>query len=186
VLELRNLPLTPGGASGPSLRGRGSGVLIRYERGWSFSTRAFTAVYGEDGAELGSWRGDGGKEHLRNFAQAIRRDDRSLLAAPLEDAVASAATCHLANLAWRTGREASQDELRAAVGSVDPAHSMLDSLQAHLAPHGIDLATRKLRLGGWLDVAPGEPRFTGGPDHEAANLLLRESYREPFVVPDLG
>jgi hypothetical protein len=58
--------------------------------------------------------------------------------------------------------------------------------QAHLAPHGIDLAAQKLRVGGWLDVAPGEARFTAGTNHEAANLLLRESYREPFAVPDLG
>lgn len=186
VLELRNLPLVPGGAGGPTLRGRGSGVLIRYERGWSFSTRAFTAVYGEDGTELGNWRGDGGKEHLRNFAQAIRRDDRSLLAAPLEDAAASAATCHLANLAWRAGRAASYDEIRDAVGSIDPAHSMLDSLPAHLAPHGIDLSKQPLRMGGWLQVAEKETRFASGPEHEAANALLREGYREPFVVPDLG
>jgi hypothetical protein len=184
VLELRNFPLVPGGTDGPTLRGRGSGVLIRYERGWFFGTRANSTVYGDDGSELASWRGDAGKEHLRNFAAAIRARDRSLLKAEIEDVARSSATCHFANLAWRTGTDASLEDVRAAVGNVDPAHSMLDGLPAHLAANGIDLAKSPLRLGGWLSIDAELLRFTAGPSFEAANALLRDEYREPFVVPD--
>lgn len=186
LLELRNLPIAPGFGTGPTLRGRGSGVLIRFERGWFFGTRAESTAYGEDGAVLGTWRGDAGKDHLKNFARAIRRNDPAQRRAPLEDVVASSATCHLANLAWRSGVDASLDEVRTAIGSVDPAHSALDSLPVHLAANGLDFGKVRLRLGGWLQVADGAPRFTGGPNFAEANGLLREDYRAPFTVPDLG
>jgi hypothetical protein len=62
---------------------------------------------------------------------------------------------------------------------------VLDALPAHMAANGVDLATTKLRLGGWLSIADDGSKFTGGPNLEEANALLREEYREPFVVPEL-
>lgn len=186
VLELRNLPFVRGGGVGPTLRGRSTGVLIRYERGYFFGTRANSTVYGDDGVQLEQWRGDGGKSHLQNFAQAIRRGDPALRRAPVEDAALSSATNHLANLAWRVGRTASLDEVRDAIGNVDPAHSMLDALPAHLAAHGVDPATIEMRLGGWMKVAEDAARFVDGPNVAEANALLREEYRAPFVVPAIA
>jgi predicted dehydrogenase len=186
VLDLRNFPLVPGGTVGPGLRGRGSGMLVRYERGWFFGSRAESTVYGEDGSVLGSWRGDAGKEHLQNFAQAIRRRGPAHRRAPLEDSVTSAATCHLANLAWRVGREATLDEVRTQIESIDPAHAVIDSLPAHLGAHGIDFAKTKLRLGGWLRVAADRARFESGDGVELANSMLREDCRAPFTVPEIA
>ena len=186
LLELRNLPLAPGGAVGPTLRGCRAGVLVRYERGWFLGTRARSVVYGEHGEELRAWTGDAGKTHLLNFARAIREGDPALRRAPVEDSVRSAATCHLANIAWRTGREATFDDVRRAVGSFDAAHAAIDAWPAHLAAHGLDPAAAQLRLGGWLELAEGESRITGGPCARAARGLLREEYREPFAVPQIA
>ncbi len=186
LLELRNLTLAPGIKAGPTFRGFGSGLVIRYERGWFLGQRAESRYYDESGALVASWRGDAGKEHLRNFARAIRNDDAGVRNAPLEDVVASSNTCHLANLAWRTGRESSLDELRASVCGVDPALAALDSLPQHLAAHGIAPDSLRLRTGGWLDVEAGAARFTGGDNFENANALLKDEYRAPFTVPHIA
>jgi hypothetical protein len=186
LLELRNLPLRPGGAVGPKLRGLGSGVLVRYERGWFLGTRAQSAVFSEDGEELRSWAGDAGKTHLQNFARAIRAGDPRVLRAPLEDSVRSAATCHLANLAWRTGRAASLSDVHAALGGIDAGHAVVDALPTHLAAHGIEPEATTVKLGGWLELAGGGPRISGGQGADVARSMLREEYREPFVVPELA
>lgn len=186
LLELRNLTLAPGIQAGPTFRGFGSGLVIRYERGWFIGQRAESRYYDESGALVASWRGDAGKEHLRNFARAIRSNDPGLRSAPLEDVVASSNTCHLANLAWRGGREATLDEIRALVRGVDPALAALDSLPQHLAAHGIAPDALRLRLGGWLDVAADSARFTAGEGFEAANALVQDTYRAPFTVPHIA
>jgi hypothetical protein len=186
VLELRNLPLAPGLDVGPSFRGFGSGLVVRFERGWLMAQRAETRFYDERGQLVESWRGDAGRHHLRNFTRAILKNDPTLRAAPLEDVVTSSATCHLANNAWRAGRESTLDELREQLWGVDPALSALDSLPQHLAAHGIAPDKLRLRAGGWLDVAPERARFVAGDNFEAANVFAKEEYRAPFVVPQLG
>lgn len=186
LLELRNLPLAPGIKAGPTFRGFGSGLVIRFELGWFLGQRAESRYYDESGALVASWRGDAGKEHLRNFARAIRSGDASRRNAPLEDVVQSSNTCHLANLAWRTGRDASLDDVRELVRGVDPALAALDSLPQHLAAHGLAPDALRLRLGGWLEVAQERARFTSGEGFENANALLKDDYRAPFSVPDLA
>lgn len=186
LLELRNLPLSPQLNIGPTMRGLGSGVMIRFERGWFLGTRAESRYFAEDGTLVQSWRGDAGKDHLRNFSRAIRRNEAAHLTAPLEDVVKSSATCHLANLAWRSGREATLAETRDTLGGIDPALAVLDSIPQHLAAHGIAPDALRFRLGGWLEVAPNEARFVSGDGFERANLLLKEEYRAPFSVPKLG
>jgi predicted dehydrogenase len=186
VLELRNLPLAPGLDVSPSLRGLGSGLVVRFERGCLMAQRAETRFYDERGQLVQSWRGDAGRNHLRNFTRAIFKNDPALRAAPLEDVVTSSATCHLANNAWRAGREATLEELREQLWGVDPALAALDSLPQHLAAHGIAPGKLRLRAGGWLDVAPERARFVSGDNFEAANLFAKEEYRAPFAVPQLG
>jgi hypothetical protein len=54
---------------------------------------------------------------------------------------------------------------------------------AHLERHEVDLAKHKPTLGPWLTFNTKQQRFTGA-HAETANMLLRETYRRPFVVPE--
>ena len=47
--------------------------------------------------------------HMRNFLTAVRSRKTSDLNAPLQEGVASAALCHLANISYRTGRKLNVD-----------------------------------------------------------------------------
>ncbi len=49
-------------------------------------------------------RGTGGGPHFNNFIDAVRAHDRSQLNAEILEGHLSAAMCHLANIAYRTGR----------------------------------------------------------------------------------
>jgi predicted dehydrogenase len=50
-------------------------------------------------------RGDGGTDgHFKNFIEAVRAHDKSMLNAPVETAHMASALAHLGNIAYRTGR----------------------------------------------------------------------------------
>jgi predicted dehydrogenase len=73
--------------SGEAARGAGAGGQEKYEKGIS------AAASGEDTAP-----------HMKNFLDAVRSRDYQSLHAEVEIGARSASFCHLANIAYRTGR----------------------------------------------------------------------------------
>jgi hypothetical protein len=54
-------------------------------------------------------------------------------------------------------------------------------MKEHLAKNDVDVGKDKLTLGPVLKMDPKTERFI---DHDAANGMLKDKYRPPFVVPE--
>ncbi len=54
-------------------------------------------------------------------------------------------------------------------------------MKEHLAKNEVDLTNDKLTLGPVLKMDGKTERFT---DNDEANAMLKDKYREPFVVPE--
>lgn len=66
-----------------------------------------------------------GGDHFANFVQAVRNRKQSDLNAPYEEVRKSAALCHLANIAYRTGRTLEFDPVKENFKSDEEANAML-------------------------------------------------------------
>ena len=136
-------------------------------------------IFDGDGKLVRKIRGGSDLDHFDNFLAAVRAGDTSMLTADIEDGHLSSALCHLGNIAYRLGEEASVEQIENAVGGDTERETLADTVD-HLKYNGVDLSETPLTLGKTLALA-GE-RFTG--DHaDAANGMLTREYREPFVLP---
>ncbi len=91
----------------------------------------------------------------------------------------STSVTHLGNISYRVGNRATAAEIRRAIGGVAP----LDRLLEHLAAHEIDVDKPTVTLGQWLAIDADRERVL---DHEKANQLVKGTYREPYVVPEIS
>ena len=125
--DVRNLPTPPEGLvvmKGPNYVGNiffGDGGFAVVD-GASFQIHKSTAgnFVGARSSSAGSREsyekvaegkggGDGTVTHMRNFIQAVKSRDHTMMTADIEVGARSAAFCHLANLAYRTGRPLRMD-----------------------------------------------------------------------------
>jgi len=158
--------------------------IIKCEKGIIEVRRGGGNVYDHDGKKLRSISGDGGAGHLKNFIEAVKARDRGLLNAPIHESHRSSSMMHTGNISYRIGRLAGVDEARDAVSGFSEAEEAWRQMVEHLKRHEIDLETEKPTLGPWLTFDPEKERFTG--DHaDIANTLVRDTYRRPFVMPEL-
>ncbi|GAB6167493.1 Gfo/Idh/MocA family oxidoreductase [Thermostilla marina] len=120
-------------------------------------------------------------DHFRNFMAAVRSRNPKDLNAEIETAHYSAALCHLGNISYRTGGEASFAEAAEAFAENDLAAASWKYLEENLAGAlGVDLNKLTCTLGKRLRFNPAEERFIDAPE---ADKLLTRDYREPYVVP---
>jgi hypothetical protein len=74
-------------------------------------------------------------------------------------------------------RKATQMGVRAVLAET------FERMKEHLAKNDVDLSKDKLTLGPVLKMNGKTERFI---DHDAANAMLKDTYREPFVVPEIS
>lgn len=99
---------TAGSLSGDAVRGAGAGGRDRFEK------TAEEAGSGEDTAP-----------HMKNFFDAVRKRDYSILHAEIEIGARSAAFCHLANTAYRVGRTLRMNQSTGRFLGDDEANALL-------------------------------------------------------------
>jgi hypothetical protein len=83
------------------------GDLFWGTEGWmAVDGSGFTVYKGETNEKAMEVKSSGGDtaEHMRNFIDCCKSRDHTKLTADIEIGVASAALCHLANIAYRVGR----------------------------------------------------------------------------------
>ena len=78
------------------------------------------------------------------------------------------------------GRKATPAEVRKQIGDLPAFQEMFDRYLAHLKAHEIDPG--ESLLGPWLECDRENECFK---DNAEANKLVKGSYREPFVVPEV-
>ncbi len=123
------------------------------------------------------------ENHFANFIKAVRSRNESDLMAPIIEGHQSSALCHLANISYRLGTQASVNELAKHLGDIkvhDDVQETLERTRHYLTDAGVDLDKTKLTLGQHLRVDGDKDSFL---DNAAANALLTREYRAPFLLP---
>ena len=89
--------------------------------------------------------------------------------------------CHTANISYRLGKQASQDEIKEAVRTNLDVSEAFSRMTEHLAANKVNLDETKATLGVPLKMDPKKERFLS---NAKANEMLTREYRKPYVVPE--
>jgi predicted dehydrogenase len=172
VFEVRGLPTE-------SYRNNTIGVVFHCEKGSVVVGNLDTAAFDPDGAEIRRFSGGSDLDHFRNFVEAAKARDPSLLTSDALEGHLSAALSHLANVSYQLGtvQPLKQDD---PFGDCPEGNEAFVRMREHLARNGVDPAGAQVRVGRSLAFDPKLERFLGD---EGANALLSRDYRAPFVVP---
>ncbi len=162
----------------PRFRGVSTGVAVDCEGG--YLSIPDCVAYDKDGKKIVSF--SGGEDHFENFIAAVRSSKREDLRAEIQEGHVSTAVTHAGNISYRVGHQATAAEIREQIGDEPPFVEMYDRLLEHLAAHEIDVDKPTVTLGDWLEIDRDAERVV---DHAEANKLVKGSYREPYVVPQL-
>ncbi len=190
IISSRNLPhVNPAGQrGGDSVYHRFGRTfrftnLIKCEGGYFAVSRGGGAMYDNDGERIARLPGDGGAAHVPNFIAACRSRSVEQLAADVEEGHRSCLLLHTGNISYRLGRPAPVDIVAQSLGRHEESREAWDQTVAHLQDNGVDLEMERPTLGPWLTFDPATEQFTGR-HAEAANQLVRETYRAPFEIPE--
>ncbi|MEN6425627.1 MAG: Gfo/Idh/MocA family oxidoreductase [Phycisphaerales bacterium] len=180
LFELRGLPRAKGDSAMDHLRGiRDGGVIIECEHGYFAGGWA----YDNDGKKIKQFHLTEGAGHHQNFIDAVRSRNPGDLHAEVLEGYLSSALCHMGNISYRLGKEASREQIVERIGGNKDLAESFERFQEHLLLNGVDLTQTPRMLGPWLTMDPQAEKFTG-EFAEEANKLARGTYREPFVVPE--
>ncbi len=179
LYEVHNLFKAKDSKEIPNYRGERVGVIVNCEGG---SVSLYRGIaWDNEGKQIKSFSGRG--DHFVNFIKAVRSGRCEDLNAEILEGHISTAVCHTGNISYRLGRKATKSEMLSQVENVPLFGEMLDRLLEHLSAHEIDVNSKKVTLGPWLQIDRENECFK---DSEPANHLVRGFYREPYVVPDLS
>ena len=127
----------------------------------------------------------GHDRHMQNFIDVVRSRKKSDLYGPIVGGNISSSLCHLGNISHRIGHATPNEETRDRIKSEGPFREAYGRMVEHLKANNVDLERTPLTLGVPLFVDARADRFTGS-DAERANAMLKDEYREPFVVPTIA
>ncbi|MBN1124510.1 MAG: Gfo/Idh/MocA family oxidoreductase [Sedimentisphaerales bacterium] len=179
VYEVRGLPRAKGDSAMDHYRDIRIDVVIHCEGGYL----AGGWIYDKDGKKVKAFPRDGGGGHHANFIQAIRSRKSSDLNADVLEGHLSSSLCHMGNISYRLGRQASVDEVRASYSDNSILQDCVERMESHLAANQVDLKITPRILGPLLACNSQTERFSG-PLSKRANALLSREYRKPFMVPE--
>ena len=117
-----------------------------------------------------------------NFVKALKSGRKEDLKTDIQEGYTSVTLSHIGNISYQTGKRVSLDELRKTVGEYKYLDDVLVGFEEHLRLNGLDPSQEELYLGPALTFDKSLEKFTG-EQAEMANLFLKDSYREPFVIP---
>ncbi len=157
------------------------GNVCHCEKGHTSGTSAFDAGGKKIPVEAEGEPHPGG--HFRNFINAVKADDPSLLNADVLEGHLSCVLFHIANISYRLGEEVPFDATKTPFGKNDAGNETFDRMCAHLKENNVDLSKTKYRMGPVLAFDPDTETFVG---NAAADKLLTREYRPPFVVPAIS
>jgi len=188
IFGSRNLPYVDekGNKKGTSVyrrfgRGFRFSNIIKCEGGFFAVSRGGGAVYDNDGKQTEKIPGDGGRGHMRNWLEAVKSRKVEHLRADVLGGHLSAVMLHTGNISYRVGKRVGVEQVSAEIKGIEEAEETWKQTIDHLKRNGVDLEKERPVLGPWLTFDPKSERFTGEAA-EAANALVKESYRPPFTI----
>ncbi len=181
VFEVRGLPDDAKSKRMSQYRGAQVAVVIECEAGYFVGNNG--GVFCDpQGKRLKAYGGGLGLEHHLNFIAALRSRKAADLHAGITEGHLSSALCHMGNISQRLGKAVSREQLLEQCNSHDLRADVYQRLLTHALVHEKDFATRPMILGPQLEFDSPTEHFTGS-FASAANPMLKDDYREPFVMP---
>jgi hypothetical protein len=181
IFEVRGLPAAKDSKDMDKLKGAGVGVVVECEGGYvvvpSYST---ATAFDNEGKEIKTWKG--AEDHFKNFINACRSRRHEDLNADILEGHLSSGLCHTGNIAYRLGRKEQPDAILEKIKGDKFAAESFGRMKEHLAKNQVDVTKDLLTVGPSLKFDPKNERFIGSDD---ANALVKDKYREPFVVPEI-
>ena len=196
MITISNLPKTPtekpnkkGKKKGWSVRagmpvdGPSSGYVIACEGGYYFGQRQKGRAVDLKGKTIREFKGgDIVPLHVQNFVDAVRARDNSKLNAPVEMGHHSTGWANLGNIAFQVGSAYSKDQLTSG-NALEAWPMLVEEMETQLSL--FDIKTDQLVSSPVLTHNPETEKFVG--EHaELANRFLKRTYREKYVVPEIG
>lgn len=184
VLGLSNITAGPNSKSPGKHTGPGSGYCVYCEGGMFWGQRGRGKALDKDGKVIREFSGDSGSSHQRNFIDAVRAHDSSILTAEVELHNQVAAWCNFANIAYRIGKPYQQKNAEVLFGKTDGRwEELLTNMSDLVGSNGITMENSEIVLSDMLTYDEKAGKFTG-ESAEAANALLKREYRKGFEVPE--
>jgi len=183
VIGLSNLPAAPEQKGSPAHPGPGSGYVAYAEGGRFEGQRANGVAYDKDGKVIKEFKGNSGDVlHQKNFLDAVRKKDSSLLNADVEVGHHSTGWCNMANIAYRAGSQFSMNEAK-EIG-LEQWQELLTSMNEHISAYDIKIESAAIRLSPVLELDQENEVFVG-ENSEAANKFIKREYRKGYEVPEM-
>ncbi len=140
-------------------------------------------VYDNDGRKIDEIEAGDSRLPQAHFIDAVRSRKMSDLRTDIEEGHLSTAFCHLGNISYMLGEPKSEEEI---IANLNDSEYMLETYRGfkkHLKTHGIDITKELPSVGPLLHFDSEKEQFYG--EHsERANMFVKDTYREPFVIPD--
>ncbi len=185
VIGLSNLPQTPGKKGSARHPGPGSGYIAYCEGGRLEGHRGRAAAFDRDGTLIKMFRGNSGSGlHQRNFIDALRTRDASMLNTDVEVGHLSTGWCNLANIAFRAGNTFRHADAAQVKDDEGIWEGLLGEMKTHLEAHSIDIESTVIKLSPMLQFDVDNEVFVGS-HADLANRFIRREYRQPYVVPEI-
>lgn len=180
IFEVRGLPENKDSKNMDKYKGAGVGVIVECEGGTVVVPNYSGAIIQDkDGKEIKKF--EGSEDHFKNFINACRSRRVDDLNADILEGHLSSALCHTGNISHRLGAKEEPDSILEKIKGDTFAADTFERMKEHLAKNEVDLTKDMLTLGPVLKMDGETERFI---DHDEANDLLKDKYREPYVVPE--
>ena len=137
-------------------------------------------AYSPDGKKLQEFKGGGEDSHFSNFVKGVRSRKITDLNADILEGHLSSALCHLGNISYRLGAEATFDKDVTEFTDCKDATAAAVRMQQHLRDNKIDLSTAVGRIGPKLAIDSKTETFLG--NNAKANAMLFREYRKGFEI----
>ena len=186
VIGLSNLPASPEKKDRKKAAphpGPNSGYVVYCEGGEYHGQRGKGKAIDKSGKVIREFKGGSGDLHQKNFIDAVRKGDRSMLNSEVEVGHHSTGWCNLANIAYRAGGEFSAE--KAMEIDLEQWKMLMKEMTAHTAAHGIKLENEQVRMSPMLELNVEKGRFVGD-NAEKANGFIKREYRKGYEVPELA
>jgi len=180
LFEVRGLPAKGMNYEGgmDKYKGVDLGNIIECEGGWIAGGHGGgCAAFDKDGKKMKEFNGP--SPHMQNFIDSVQ-SGKIAKERQVESGHLSAALAHIGNISWKLGAKGGAKEGKEAFAN-PAAKDAFERMASHLDANGVDLAKTPLSIGRSLTLDTANERFTG-PDAEAANALLKGSYRKGFEI----
>jgi predicted dehydrogenase len=145
--------------------------------------RRFDAKGATTAAADGSASSTGATGPQARFIAALRSGKISDLKTDILQGHLSAAFCHMGNIALQCGGAIPFEQAKARLARDPQTIAALGRMTKHLTANGVDVTKAAVTLGPTLTMDTPTERFTADAAAQA-NLFLKDSYREPFVIRD--